>query len=129
MPIKIFKTQSGEDLRNKTPELSVSAKLILCLCVGYEIDGYMDVRPFQYLGTGACCVIRKFKNMDDFIPEDLYWPINGYSHNDIIKIKEYHQRSLIEDTTEMRRNAFNYIQQHHSSKIRIKEVLKCIEKI
>ena len=127
--IKIFQTQSNNDLRHRTPELSVSAKLVLCLCVGYEIDGFIDVRPFQYLGTGACCVIRKFMNMDRFIPDDLYWPIFGYTNNDIKKIKEYHKKSLKENTFGMRKKAFNYIQQNHSSKIRIKKELDIISQM
>jgi hypothetical protein len=61
MPIKIVTTKSSENLRGRTPELSVSAKCILGLCTGYDIGGYIDVRPFQYLGTGACMIMRKFK--------------------------------------------------------------------
>lgn len=61
MPIRIFQTKSGNDLRDKNAELSSSAQCILGLCTGYDIGGYMDVRPFQYLGAGACMIMRKFK--------------------------------------------------------------------
>ena len=45
---------------------------ILGLCTGYDLDGYIDVRPFQYLGEGAVLIARKFLNMDNIIPPDLY---------------------------------------------------------
>lgn len=127
IPIKIFQTQSGNDLRNRTPELSVSSKLMLCLCTGYNIDGYIDVRPWQYLGTGACCAIRRFKGMDKYIPRDLYWGFDGYGNKDADIVAEYYQRSLKEDTMPMRKKAFEYIQQNHSCKVRMKEILNHIE--
>jgi len=127
MPIKIFKTQSGQDLRKRTPELSVSAKCILGLCVGYEIPGYMDVRPFQYLGTGAFMIMRKFNGMDDFIPDDLYVPFNSYNNPN--QVKKLWNEWKNKDTSKMRENAFNYIQQMHSSKIRIKNVLTILNQM
>lgn len=123
IPIKIFQTQSGNDVRNKTPELSASAKLILGLCTGYNIHGYIDVRPWQYLGTGACCAIRRFNGMDDLIPRDLYFGFDTYNENDADLVAEYYQRSLVENTMPMREKAFKYIQQNHSCKVRVKEIL------
>lgn len=128
IPVKMFATQSAQDLRNRTPELSVSTKLILCLCTGYNIDGYIDVRPWQYLGTGGCCTIRRFKRMDDLIPRDLYWGFDSYNDNAVNEVAEYYQRALVEDTSNMRKKAFDYIQQNHSAKVRLKEILECIEK-
>jgi hypothetical protein len=61
--------------------LSVS----LGLCVGYEIPGYMDVRPFQYLGTGAFMIMRKFQDMDAYIPDDLYVGFQTYDEPQYVK--------------------------------------------
>lgn len=127
MPIKIFKTQSGEDLRKRTPELSVSAKCILGLCVGYEIDGFIDVRPFQYLGTGAFMIMREFKNMDLLIPDDLYVPFYNYDNPNAVK--ELWNKWKTKETNDMRVKAFKFIQEKHSSLVRIKEVLEYIEKL
>jgi hypothetical protein len=123
IPIKIYQTQSDNDVRNKTPELSASAKLILGLCTGYNINGYIDVRPWQYLGAGACCAIRRFKGMDDLIPRDLYFGFDTYNEGDADLVAEYYRRSLSENTMPMREKAFNYIQQNHSCKIRLKEII------
>jgi hypothetical protein len=127
MPMKIIKTQSGHDLRKRTPELSVSAKCILGLCVGYEIDGYMDVRPFQYLGTGAFMIMRKFKDMDRYIPEDLYVPFDSYGFPR--QVMELWNEWKTKDTTEMRRSAFNYVQFHHSSKRRLEHVIWALNQL
>lgn len=124
MPIKIFKTQSAQDLRKRTPQLSVSAKCILGLCVGYEIPGYMDVRPFQYLGTGAFMIMRKFNDMDTYIPDDLYFPF--YNYDDPHYVKELWDEFKNKDTSDIRKRAFNYIQEHHSSKVRMKQILKLL---
>jgi hypothetical protein len=127
MPIKIFKTQSGNDLRHRTPELSVSAKCILGLCVGYEIDGYIDVRPFQYLGTGAFMIMRKYMNMEKFIPDDLYVPFHSY--DDVGVVKDLWDKWKNKDTIKIRKKAFRYIQDNHSSKIRIGKELSILSQI
>ena len=119
IPIKIFETQSGNDLRNRTLELSASAKCILGLCTGYEISGYIDVRPFQYLGAGACMIIRKFSNMDDLIPDNLYYPITSYANDGVMMAIDHYHRILREDTSLMQQAAFSYIQKFHSCKVRI----------
>lgn len=127
MPLKIFKTQSGNDLRSRTHQLSVSAKGILGACVGYEIPGYMDVRPFQYLGTGAFMIMRKFNDMDNYIPDDLYVPFDSYDNPQYIK--ELWNEWKSKDTTKMRQDAFEFVQFRHSSKKRLKKVIETIDKL
>ena len=127
MSIEIFKTQSAQDLRKKSHALSASAKCILGLCVGYEIDGYIDVRPFQYLGSGACMIMRKYPNTEDIIPDDLYYAIHDYSRETALLFPSLHAMILNTDTMPMREKAFNYIQQKHSCEVRIKEVLELLK--
>ena len=121
MKIEIFKTQSGGDLRNKTPELSVSAKCILGLCVGYEIDGFIDVRPFQYLGTGAFMIMRKFMNMDKQIPDTMYVPFHSYE--DPYVVKQLWEEWKNKDTSDIRQRAFDFVQHQHSSEVRLKDII------
>jgi len=129
MTISIFKTQSAGDLRSKSHVLSASARCILGLCVGYEIPGYIDVRPFQYLGSGACMIMRTYPNTDWILPEDLYYSIDGYDMSDAYLVKGFHEEILKTDTTAMRKNAFQYIQEQHSCKVRMAEVLQRIKEI
>ncbi len=127
MNIKIIKTGSKEDVRNRTGELSVSAKCILGLCTGYDIEGYCEVRPWQYLGAGACMIMRKFKGIDDIIPEDLYYPIDGYTWNDAKKVSELFEKIKKTNNMPLKERAFNFIQRYHSSKERMKQTLEIIE--
>lgn len=126
-PLRIFQTQTGNDLRHRTPELSVSASSILGLCTGYNILGYKDVRYWQFLGTGACLIARRFSNTRDLIPDDLYFGFDGYGNDDVDKVIEYHKRSLKEDTSIMRKKAFDFIQKYHNCKNRIRDILDVIE--
>lgn len=128
IPIKVFQTQSSNDLRGRTQELSVSSKCILGLCTGYDIPGYIDVRPFQYLGAGACMIIRKFSNMDDYIPDALYYPITSYGDDGVAEAVDHYHRILREDTSEMQKAAMGYIQRFHSCKARIADVLNKIKR-
>jgi hypothetical protein len=126
--IKIFQTQSKQDLRNRTPELSVSSHAILGLCTGYDIDGYIDVRPFQYLGTGAVLIARKFKNVDHILPPDIYYPFDGYTEDDAKKVVDiYKNKCFNKENNLLRDKAFNYIQQNHSCKVRVKSILDILK--
>jgi len=127
MPIEIFQTQSANDLRSRSHVLAASARCILGLCVGYEVPGYMDVRPFQYLGSGACMIMRTYPNTEHIIPEDLYYPIHGYDKSDALMLKGFYEEIMRTDTSQMRREAFKYIQAYHSCKVRMSEVLQVIE--
>ncbi|MFW6002722.1 MAG: hypothetical protein ACOCQD_05215 [archaeon] len=125
--LKIFGAQSDNDMRHRTQELSSSANCIMGLCTGYRINFYIDVRPYQYLGSGACMIMRKFKGMDNIIPPDLYYSFEGYGQKDAKYVKETYQRILKTDTWPMRCKAFRYMQQNHSSKVRIKQILDVLE--
>lgn len=128
MPIRIFQTQSHGDLRHQTPQLSVSAKSILGLCTGYDIEHYIDVRPFQYMGTGAILIARKFKGMSDIIPDYLYYPFDGYSNKDADYVKKMHEKFIQDsDNTLTRQEAFKFIQKYHSAKVRMGDVIDVLD--
>ena len=122
MQLIYLQTQSANDLRHKTPELSISAKAILSACIGYDIMHYNEVRPWQYLGAGACLIHRKFKGEDDLIPDDLYLEYNSPQ-----EVKQQFDRACREDTMPMRKKAFEFMQKHHTSKIRMYNVMECLE--
>jgi hypothetical protein len=127
MNIMNIATQSQSDLRHRSHELSASAKCILGLCTGYDIDGYIDVRPFQYLGSGACMIMRKFKNMDAMIPDNLYYPFTSYGADGVDNLIEHWERIQKTDTTKMRESAFEFIQVNHSCEVRLAFVLEKLE--
>ena len=124
MPLIYLQTQSANDLRHRTPELSISTKAILSACVGYDIMHYNEVRPWQYLGAGACLIHRKFKGEDDLIPNDLYLEYNSPQ-----EVKEQFARIDVEPEMIMarRKKAFNFIQKYHNSKVRMYNIMECLE--
>ena len=131
IPIRIIATQSADDLRHRTKELSTSARCILGLCTGYDISGYIDVRPFQYLGAGACMIIRKFKGMEAMIPvrdekqkKRLYFPIESYGADGVDMLIDHWNRIKTENTLNMQIAAFNFMQKNHSCEVRLKYVLE-----
>jgi hypothetical protein len=123
MDLKIFKTQSKNDMRDMTLDLSYSSKAILGACTGYDVDGYIDVRPFQYLGAGACMIMRKFKNMDDVIPENLYYPFNSYDNPH--EVKEIFDS--IPMSWEKRLDSYLFMQKYHSSVKRVGDIISVIK--
>lgn len=128
LKMEIFQTQSHGDLRHKTPELSVSAECILGLCTGYDIKHYIDVRPFQYMGTGAVFVGRKFLGMDDIIPQMLYYPFDGYTNKDADYVKKIYEKYIVKmDNTITRQEAFKFIQKYHSAKVRMSDVIDVLD--
>jgi hypothetical protein len=122
LPLVYLKTQSANDMRHRTPELSISAKAILSACIGYDIAHYNEVRPWQYLGAGACLIHKKFKGEDDLIPDDLY-----FEYRSPKEVKEQYDRARSEDTMPMRKKAFEFMQKYHNSKIRMYNVIECLE--
>jgi hypothetical protein len=128
MKIKIIKTKSSEDVRDRTVDFAVSSKCILGLCTGHATSNhFLEVRPFQYGGSGAVMIIRKFKNMDDIIPENLYYPINGYDVEDAKQVKNHWKHIQKIDTSKLREQMFNFIQTYHSSEVRMKQTVEILE--
>ena len=127
LQIKTFKTQGSDDMRERTQQLSSSATCILGLCTGYDIDGFADVRWVQYGGSGACLIMRKFTSFDKLLPDDLYYSFNSYSEEDARLVKKTYSKILNTDTWPMRSKLFHYIQQTHSSKVRIKQILDVLD--
>jgi hypothetical protein len=125
MDLRMFFTQRANDMRDRTRELASSCTAILGACTGYDVNGYIDVRPFQYLGAGACMIMRKFKNMDEVIPDDLYYPFDSY--NDPYVVQKLHEEVLKTDTRPIRRKAFNFIQTHHNCKKRMQDIINIVE--
>lgn len=126
MRFGIIQTKSSQDIRNVTWEFSASAKCILGLCTGYNIDGYSDARIWQYLGAGGFLIQRKFLNIDKVIPDDLYIPFFGYGNKDAEYVKEMVDKHISSYNLEIRERAFKYMQQNHSSVVRANNMVKYI---
>ena len=122
MPLTIIQTQSANDLRHRTAELAVSARAILSACIGHDITHYNEVRPWQYLGAGACLIHKKFAGEDDLIPDNMY-----LEYKSPADVKEQFYMACNEDMMPMRTRAFEFIQRNHNAQVRMHNVVECME--
>lgn len=129
MRFKIISTKSPEDIRKETLNFSKSNPCVLGFCTRYEqpLYGYYEVRPWQYLGAGACMILRPYKGFENVIDPKLYYSINSYSVNDAERVAKYWKKIQKENHDSMRENAFNFVQKYHSSMVRIKQVIEILE--
>jgi len=105
----------------------MSARCILGLCTGYDVLGYIDVRPFQYLGTGACMIMRTFPGMDYLIPDHLYYGFDSYDSAGVAQAVKHYNSICQMNTITQQTEAFYYMQNNHSCKVRLKYVLEKLQ--
>lgn len=131
MDIKIIKTKSKDDIRNRTLDFSVSSPCVLCLSTRYDMNnGFTDTRKFQYGGAGAIMLCRPHEYGYKIIPEDMWFTFKSYDKDGIKEIKEHWNK--IEKISNFEKNnlrikIFNFMQKYHSSKVRMKQTIELIE--
>jgi hypothetical protein len=122
--IKLFPTRDTGNTRFLTAELSSSANSVLGMQMGEQIEGYQDVRPFQYIGAGALYFHDHHNNMDLFFDDKIHYV--GYNRNDKndITSKHKHYTENKEKAQKIRQQGFDFCQKHHSSKQRVENILR-----
>jgi len=123
IPIYIKQRKAG-DTKQNFASIGRSSPCIIAACTGYDIKHYTDCRFWQYGGVGSLLVGRRFKDMDDLIPRNLY--IGFDSYNNIPKVVSLIQENINKDNIEMRKNIFNFMQKYHSSVIRMENTINLI---
>lgn len=122
LPVLVYETQSDNDVRHLTPELSASVKGVLGLPADNDVPGYLDVRPFQYLGAGALLYQRKVEGIEKVFRPDIHLRLfEGYN---LDKFKSVFQKFEAEGKNEdIRMSAFDHVQKYHSAEKRVKDVI------
>lgn len=123
VPMTTFVTGSPQDLRFRSHELSATAKGILSVSFGYDVEGFIDTRPWQYLGSGAFLILKVFDGMEDVLPAGLYKPFYTF---DPYEVKIIWEEWFAKDTLPMRQNAFQFMQQYHACDKRMADTLDVI---
>ena len=122
IPISLFPTQQTGNTRFQTAELSGSADGVLGFQMGLNIPGYLDVRPWQFIGAGALYFHDHHPHMDKFFTSGEHYV--GFERDNvqdfIIKFEHY---TKSEENIKIRKAGFEYCQEYHNSKSRIKGVL------
>jgi len=127
VPVTVFPTPQSGNTRFQTPELSASAKGVLGFQMGLDIPGYLDVRPYQFIGAGALYFHDKHSSIDKVFQDGVHYV--GFKRDDIEDF--YSKWQYYAQNTERRQQiiqaGFEYCQLHHSSKERMKQVINIIE--
>jgi len=123
MPIKLYPDDNYIDTKLLTAEVAASAKAVLGVCAGYNIEGYMDVRPFQYPGAGAFLMQRYYIGMYRVVVDEEHMVI--FRHDDVDKFVELYKKWMDkpEEINRIRNTAFEFFQKHHSYYNRVWDII------
>lgn len=123
-----FPTPDSGNTRFQTADLAVTADCVLGFQMGLDIPGYIDVRPWQYIGAGALYFHDEHYTIDKFfIPGSHYIPFKRNDPDDFIAKYIHYVIEHPEEVTEIRTNGFKYCQRYHSSKERMAGVFSLLE--
>jgi hypothetical protein len=117
--IKIYPDEYYGNSMFMTDEVSASSNVVLGTQMGKDIHLYEDVRPFQYIGSGAVYFHEDHSNIKSFFGGYIHFiPFESNNINDFMrKYAEYHNNESIHQ------NAFEFGQKYHSTKERFKMIL------
>jgi hypothetical protein len=117
--IKTFPDKKYGNSMFMTDVVSASYNAVLGTQMGKDIHLYEDVRPFQYVGSGAVYFHEDHENMNKFFGDYVHYI--PYKPNDVDDfMKKYTQYC---DNMSIRKNAFEFGQKYHSTKERFRMVL------
>jgi spore maturation protein CgeB len=94
---------------------------------GHNIHGYLDTRPFQYCGAGALYFHDRNDAIEQFFQKGIHYVEYGkFNVEDFTEKFNYYQENK-QAGKDIRRQAFEYCQKHHNSKVRIQQAIDTIE--
>lgn len=122
--IKVFPTLETGNTRFQTGELAASAGAVLGVQMERNLAGYLDVRPYQYIGAGALYFHDQCKQMHmDFIPGVHYVEYKRGDVEEVIRLFGYLKKNP-EEARSIRENGFRHCQWNHSTKNRMESILE-----
>lgn len=122
--VTVYPSNEYPDTKLLTAEIAASAKAILGVCAGYDIKGYMDVRPMaQYPGAGGLLFQRYYSEMEKVIIPDTHMIV--FYDDDPARFYDLYLRWMKKpDKVErIRQEGFKFCQTHHSMYHRVKDVI------
>jgi len=122
--IKTYPDETYGNSRFLTAEISASAKAVLGSQMGKEVFGYVDVRPFQYIGSGALYMQEKHKNIEQFFRSGEHY-ISFEEGNVDSFLEEYNKYN--NKSKKIRKYGFTYCQNYHSTEERIRNIINMYE--
>lgn len=125
--VKIFPSETIKNTRFLSQEVASSAEIVLGINQGMRVPGYLDTRPFQYIGAGALFFMDPSPAMDLFFePGVHYVPYARHSVEDFLSQREYYFVHNRDKVKEIRKEGFSYVQEHHSAKRRVQMAIDAV---
>jgi len=104
-----------------TDVISASAKGVLAPQIPAKVKGFIDVRPFQYIGAGAILFSDGQEIKQYFVPNKHYVEYKTDDVDDFIDKYNYYVNKNPNKGTSIRYTGFSYCQEYHSSVNRINQ--------
>ncbi len=124
LSVKTYPCKNIGNSRFFTPEVSSSSNAVLGFQMGTNIDGYQDVRPFQYIGAGALYFHDNHKNMNLFFEPDVHYvPYKRDDIEDFISKYHYYVNANPEKGDKIRNEGFLFCQKYHNWEVRVQQVI------
>lgn len=128
MDIAVYPTPESGNTRFRTAEVAASANGVLGFQMGLDIPGYIDVRPWQYIGAGALYFHDSHGNIERFFRNKVhYLSFKRDDVNDFLRTYDYYVNQFPEKAMEIKRQGLEYGQKYHSSKERMAAVFSMLE--
>jgi hypothetical protein len=124
LTLKIFPDEKIGNTRFCSQEIAQSASAVIGINQGFNVSGYLDTRPFQYIGAGALFFMDPSPSMDLFFePSVHYAPYKRHDQFDFMEKFEYYTEHHMDKNKEIRKAGFEYVQKWHSAKRRVQMVI------
>jgi hypothetical protein len=123
--VRVFPNEETGNTRFQTAELASSANMILGKQMVKDLAGYVDVRPFQYIGAGAIYLHDKAPQVYEYFePKVHYLEYDENNYKSIIDLHKHYVVDRPDEGDKIRRQGFEYCQRFHSTKERVKKVIE-----
>lgn len=114
------------DIKNSrflTPVIAASSNAVIGIHQGYDVDGYLDTRPFQYIGAGALYFHDKCEAIERFFNDGTHYV--GYERKNVDSFLEKYAYYIDnpEKAKNIRQAGFTLCQNNYNAEERVKQAL------
>lgn len=118
--VKVYPDDVWGNTRFLTAEVSASSGVIIGTQMGGDIHGYVDVRPWQYIGAGALFFHEKHKNISLYFEDRVHYVAFGGVEEFMSLYMMYAQNDR---GRKVREKGFAYCQSEHSTLQRMQAII------
>lgn len=126
--LKVYPNEEIKNSRFLTPIIAASSDTIIGVHQGWDIPGYLDTRPFQYIGAGALYFHDRCEAIEQYFHDGVHYV--GYERKNLDSFFEQYNYYVIDHHDEgqrIRQTGFNYCQKEHNAMIRIKQAIEWLK--